>query len=195
MTLHNKRTGIVALIVIDVQEVFLETLPNPSPFLHRCCFACRAASLLEIPIVITEQVPQKLGYCHSDIIDSAPVAKVFPKDTFSAMKLVELIRHLEELNVEHLIMAGLETPICVYQSAIEALRLNFHVTLLTDCISGRRPDDASTVLNYLGRESNCHLLPSESVFYSLLEDVNHPKFKEFTNLVKVFHSPRPKESS
>ena len=195
MTLHNKRTGIAALIIIDVQEAFLETLPNPSAFLRRCCFACKAASLLEIPIVITEQAPEKLGYCHPAIIDSAPVAKVFPKETFSAMKLVELIQHLEESNVEHLIMAGLETPICVYQSAIEALRLNFNVTLLTDCISGRRPEDASTVLNYLGRESNCHLLPSESVFYSLLEDAHHPKFKDFTNLVKVFHSPGLEESS
>ena len=189
MPIHQKRKEIAALLVIDVQEVFLETLPNPPAFLQRCCFACRAASLLEIPIVITEQVPKKLGTCHSDVIDSAPGAAVFPKDAFSAMKLGKLIKHLEKRNVSHLILAGLETPICVYQSAIEALRLNFQVTLLTDCISGRRPDDASAVLTYLGRESNCHLLPSESVFYSLLGDANHPQFREFTNLVKTFQSP------
>ena len=189
MPILEQKPGIAALLVIDVQDVFLDSLPDSPILLQRCCFACKAAALLEIPIVITEQVPDKLGNCHPEIIESSPGATVFPKETFSAMKLGTLIEFFQNENVSHLILAGLETPICVYQSAIEALRLDFQVTLLTDCISGRRPNDASAILTYLGREPNCHLLPSESVFYSLLGDANHPRFREFTDLVKSYQNP------
>ena len=84
---------------------------------------------------------------------------------------------------EHLLICGLETQICVYQTALDALRAGLHVTILSDAVGARRPADAAVCLDALGR-AGAHVLPGETVFYALLGDVQHPFFKTYTQLVK-----------
>jgi hypothetical protein len=66
---------------------------------------------------------------------------------------------------------------------LDALHAGLQVTLLSDAVGGRRPDDATACLAAL-RHAGAHVLPSESVFYALLRDVRHPFFKTYTQLVK-----------
>ena len=105
----------------------------------------------------------------------------FGKDTFSALA-DDTIRHALA-PAEHLLVCGLETPICVYQTALDALHSGLQVTLLNDAVGARRPDDATACLAALAR-AGAHVLPSESVFYALLGHVRHPFFKTYTQLVK-----------
>jgi hypothetical protein len=58
-----------------------------------------------------------------------------------------------------------------------------HVTILSDAVGARRPEDAQVCLDALVR-AGAHVLPSETVFYALLHDVGHPFFKAYTKLVK-----------
>jgi nicotinamidase-related amidase len=89
--------------------------------------------------------------------------------------------------IEHVLLCGLETPVCVYQTALDALTSGLQVTLLSDCVGSRRADDARTCLDALVR-SGAHVLPSETVFYSMLHDVDHSFFRAYTQLVKA-HAP------
>jgi nicotinamidase-related amidase len=78
-----------------------------------------------------------------------------------------------------------ETPVCVYQTAIDALRSGLQVTVLADCVGARRPDDAQVCLQALAR-AGAHLLPAETVFYSVLGSAEHPAFRAYTELVKRY---------
>ena len=179
------RTADTLLLCIDLQPTFLSALPDAARVQRRCAFALEAAHGLGLPVLFTEQVPAKLGRTSPDLLGLIPKPEAMGKDSFSAFGDEHITRRLQEIGAEHLLLCGIETPICVYQSALDALRREYQVTLLTDCVGARRSEDAAAALAALAK-SGCHLLPSETVCYSLLNDARHPFFRPFTALVKKY---------
>jgi nicotinamidase-related amidase len=177
-------TNHLGLLLIDFQDVFLKTIPDCEGLLRRTIFALKAAELLGVAVAATEQLPEKLGGTTDGLTsewdENTPV---FEKNTFSAMEAAGLHRWIEANQIDHILIAGIETSICVYQTAIQALGEDIGATLLSDCISERRSEDREPVLKQL-LSMEAHVLPSETIFYSLLGSAEHPKFREFTKLVK-----------
>jgi len=172
------------LLCLDLQPVFLRAVQGGDALLRRCQFAASGATGLQLPVVFTEQVPQKLGGTAPELLAVAPSARVFAKETFSALADDTLRAALTpDHGVEHLLLCGLEAPVCIYQTAIDALASGLEVTLLSDCLGARRPEDAATCIAALTR-AGVHVLPAETVFYAMLRDVKHPFFKAYTQLVK-----------
>jgi nicotinamidase-related amidase len=173
--------------MVDVQDTFLRALPAAgTPLTRRCAFVAAAARLLQIPVAFTEQVPAKLGPTNAVVLAAAgPEAKIFGKSAFSAFGAAGLGEWLREQNATHLLVAGLETPICVYLTALDAIAEDYEVTVLADATGGRRPDDFPPVWRLL-ETAGARLLPSETIFYSILRDATHPQFRDFTALVKQY---------
>ncbi|WP_221028918.1 isochorismatase family protein [Actomonas aquatica] len=171
------------LLCLDMQGPFVGAVEGPAEVTRRCALALRAARGVGIATVLTEQAPEKLGPTIPEIASAAGDAPVLTKSTFSALATPAVAELIEELEIEHLLICGIETSICVYQTALEALNRDLAVTVLSDAVSARRPADAATALTAL-RGHGVHVLPLESVFYALLHDTSHPFFKSFTQLVK-----------
>ena len=173
------------LLCLDLQPVFIGAIADGPKVLGRCQFAVAAARGLGIPTAFTEQVPQKLGSTDPSLLALVEAPQVHAKDTFSARAegtpVCAALTGRDGL--EHLLLCGVETPICVYQTALDALHAGLAVTLLSDCVGARRPADAACCLEALAR-AGAHVLPSETVFYSLLGGTAHPFFKAYTRLVK-----------
>lgn len=178
-------TNHLGLLLIDFQDVFLKAIPDSERLLQRTTFALKAAELLGVAVAATEQLPSKLGGTTEALTsiwdENTPV---FDKSTFSGFEADGLNRWIEANQIDHLLIAGIETSICVYQTAIQALGEDTGVTLLSDCIGERRIEDREPVLKQL-LSMEAHVLPSETIFYSLLGGAEHPKFHEFTELVKA----------
>lgn len=176
----------LGLLLIDFQDPFLNALPDRERLLKRTSFAVEAASLLGCSLAVTEQLPEKLGGTTADLKQILPEnTPTFDKSTFSAMEADGLNRWIESNQIDHLLLIGIETSICIYQTAIQALGADIGVTLLSDCISERRPEDREPVLKQL-LSMDAHVLPSETIFYSLLGGAEHPQFREFTQIVKRY---------
>jgi nicotinamidase-related amidase len=175
----------VLLLVVDLQPAFLKGIHNTETVKKRCAFAIEAAQGLGIQVAFTEQLPRKLGGTDPELLALAPEAPVHAKSSFSAFGDDGIAETLQALELEHLIICGIETPICVYQTALGAINANLQVTVLSDAIGARRLDDATVCLDALVR-AGVHLLPAESVFYALLHDATHPFFKDYTKLVKKY---------
>lgn len=174
----------LALLVVDVQPAFLKAMPESEGFLRRCALAVGAAQLLGIPVFFTEQVPSKLGGTHPDLLQAAgDGAVVVGKTAFSALAGEELAGKLSAHGINNLLICGLEGPVCVYQTAIDALRQEMGVTLLADAITARRPDDQAACFAML-RHHGVAILPVETVFYAMVRDAQSPSFRAFTELVK-----------
>src|SRR6267154_595609 len=111
----------VLLLCIDMQPVFVSAMNDGPRVQHRCEFAIAAAHGLGLPVAFTEQVPQKLGGTAPELLALAFGAPVFGKSTFSALA-DDGIRDalLRDRGVEHLILCGIETSVCVYQTAVDA---------------------------------------------------------------------------
>ncbi len=174
----------VLLLAIDLQPVFLGSMVDGQTVQRRCAFTLAAAHGLGIPTLFTEQVPHKLGGTVPELRALAPAAPVLAKDTFSALACPEIRDALTRSTATHLLLCGLETPVCIYQTALDALADGLQVTVLSDAIGARRPEDARICLEALIR-AGAHVLPAETVFYALLQSVQHPYFKAYTQLVKT----------
>jgi len=175
----------LALLLVDYQELFLKVMPDRARLMRRSCFVAEVARLLGIPTAYTLQMPEKLGGLHEDFEGLYPEAPQFPKSSFSVFGAEGLEEFIEEHEVQHLLIAGLETSICIYQSAVEALGRDIDVTLLGDALDCRRHEDGEFALREIYRNGG-HLLASESIFYSILGDSSHPQFRDFTALVKKY---------
>lgn len=173
------------LLCVDMQPKFVAAVQHGSRIRRRCEFAVAAAVGIGIPVAFTEQVPQKLGNTAPELLALAPRAEVWSKNTFSALA-DQGIRDtlLHQRDIEHILLCGIETPICVYQTAIAAIAEGLQVTVLSDAIGARREADARACVESLAREG-AHILPAETIFYSLLHHVNHPYFRDYTKLVKL----------
>jgi nicotinamidase-related amidase len=172
------------MLCLDMQPKFIAAIVDGFQVRRRCEFAVSAAAGLGVPVAFTEQVPQKLGSTAPELRQLAPQAPVWGKNTFSALA-DEGIRDAltRQRDVQHILLCGIETPICVYQTAIGAIADGMQVTVLSDAVGARRPDDAQICLDALAR-AGAHVLPSETVFYSMMHEVGNPNFRSFTELVK-----------
>ena len=177
-------TGVL-LLCVDLQPAFIKVMPGRDELVKRCSFVIEAAAGLGIRVAFTEQLPRKLGGTAPELLALAPGADVHEKSTFSVFGDDGITDALRSLDIEHLILCGLETPICIYQTALGALDANLQVTVLSDAVGARRQADAAQCIDGLTR-SGIHVLPSETVFYALLHDAGHPFFKDFTKLVKKY---------
>ncbi len=179
---HSVPAGTL-LLCIDMQPIFVKAMANPAGLQQRCALALAATEGLGLPILFTEQVPQKLGGTAPELRALAPTAPALGKSSFSALADEAIRAAITARETTHLLIIGLEAPVCVYQTTIEALRADLQVTILSDAVGARRPDDARCCLEALVR-AGAHVLPVETVFYALLGSVQHPFFKSYTQLVK-----------
>ena len=178
----------LGLLFIDFQDVFLNSIPDRERLLKRAAFAAEAGALLGCPMALTEQLPGKLGHTTEALLSALPDnTPTYDKSAFSAMEAKGLSRWIETNQIDHLLLLGIEVPICIYQTALHAIGDDIGVTLLSDCISERRPEDRAPVLQQL-LSMDAHILPSETIFYSLLGSAEHPAFKAFTQLVKKYNA-------
>jgi nicotinamidase-related amidase len=174
----------VALLVVDVQPTFLKVMPEPELFLRRCRLAVAAARLLGVHVIFTEQVPAKLGPTHPDLLAGGEGdPHVVGKSAFSALGAPGFRDLLRDRGIVHLLVCGLEGPVCVYQTAVEGLRSELGITLLSDAITSRRAEDQQACFAAL-RHAGAQVLPVETVFYAMLGSANHPQFRAFTEWVK-----------
>ena len=173
------------LLCIDLQPVFLAAICDSQRVHWRCSFALEAARGLGLPVLFTEQVPTKLGGTAEDLLALCEKPEAMGKDAFSAFGNAKITERLRAGGARHLVLCGLETPVCVYQTARDALKAGYAVTILADCIGARRASDAATVLAHLST-LGCSVLPAETVFYALLQNARHPFFRDYTALVKKY---------
>jgi nicotinamidase-related amidase len=173
------------LLCLDFQPVFLRAVVDGGRVLGRCRFAVASARGLGIAVAFTEQVPAKLGTTDPTLLALVEDPVVHAKETFSALAPGSPVRGslLANGTAGHLFVCGVETPICVYQTAMDALQAGLAVTVLSDCVGARREADARLCLEALARAGS-RVLPAEAVFYSIIGGASHPFFRAYTELVK-----------
>lgn len=173
------------LLCIDLQPIFISAIADGGHVRQRCAFALEAAKGLGLPVLFTEQVPDKLGGTTEDLLQLVEQPEVMGKDAFSAFGNEQIAARVRASGAKQLLIIGLETPVCVFQTARDARQAGFQVTILADCVGARRGDDATVALAYLAAYG-CAVLPAETYFYARLQNARHPFFRDFTSLVKKY---------
>lgn len=175
---------IIPRSLLTCPELFLNESWFLCLFLIDRIFQVQAGKLLDIPLLVTEHYPEKLGRIVKDL-DISHAKAVIPKTLFS-MVVPELETKIKELfptnPPESVVLFGLEAHICVEQTAIDLLARDYQIHLVADCSMSRTQEDRLLAFKRL-QQQGCFLTTSESVIFKLMKDKNHPKFDVVRKLV------------
>ena len=174
----------VAVVLIDVQERLARAMPELGPHRDPMIRFLQAAALLKLDLMVTEQYPQGLGPTIPELTAVLPAGTpVFAKTTFSCWGCAEFATAVERFKPRHLILLGVETHVCVQQTAIEGLRRGYNVILPQDAVCSRKLVDREAALNLM-RQAGVVVTSVEAIVFNLLRHSGHPQFREITKLFK-----------
>ncbi|XP_067587740.1 isochorismatase domain-containing protein 1 isoform X2 [Pseudorca crassidens] len=182
-TLGNLTPSSTVFFCCDMQERFRPAIKYFGDIISVGQRLLQGARILGIPVIVTEQYPKGLGSTVQEI-DLTGVKLVLPKTKFS-MVLPEVEAALAEIpGVRSVVLFGVETHVCIQQTALELVGRGIEVHIVADATSSRSMMDRMFALERLSR-TGIIVTTSEAVLLQLVADKDHPKFKEIQNLIKA----------
>jgi len=171
------------LAIIDVQTKLCNVMPEEAmaSMLKNIGSLMQAAKTLEVPSVITEQYPDALGESVEAVSTHADV-KAIAKTAFSAVA-VPAFKAQCQRDRSQIILVGLESHICVLQTALDLLQQGKQVFVVEDAVISRNPQNKCNALMRLAN-AGCIITNTESVLFEWLGDAQHPAFKAISKLIK-----------
>ncbi|MDD8042346.1 MAG: isochorismatase family protein [Verrucomicrobiota bacterium] len=174
------------VIVIDAQERLVQAMPK-----DRCDLAMtrvtqliEAARVLELPILVTEQYPKGLGPTIEPIRKAlGEFYQPLSKTTFSCCEDGAIRAWIEEAGCRNWVLAGMETHVCVYLTAVDLLKSGKLPHVAADAVISRRQEHEVMALQSL-RQLRVRTVPVETIAFQLLGEAGTDRFKRISALFK-----------
>ncbi len=171
------------VLVVDLQETYRGKLFEWERTVERACVLIRAAHMLELPILYTEQYPKGLGATAPEVLDALGDSPGFEKRTMSALGAGGLLEYVATLERSQAIVLGIETQACINQTVHDLLGRGTPVHLAVDAVSSRHEREHTLALDRLLR-SGALGSSVEGIVLECLRTADHPSFKSVQALLK-----------
>lgn len=171
-----------ALLVIDLQEKLIPTIESADRIISNSNKLLQAASILGIPVLVSEQYPQGLGNTATSVDVSAD-AIVAEKTMFSCRGCPEIVSFLEEKSIQTVLICGIEAHVCVAQTAFDLVAMGLQVHVAVDSIGSRSKVDCDTAISRM----NLHGIvttTAEAAIFEWCETSSAAEFKQISGLIK-----------
>lgn len=168
-----------ALILIDLQQKLLPAIDQHQSVLAHSVRIATIAGMLGLPVIATEQMPDKLGPNHPDVRRLCD--KTLSKGHFDAC--ADGLPASLPSSVKQIVIGGCEAHICLLQTALSLLARGYQVFVLRDCCSSRKALDRETAFDRL-QQAGAIPVTVEMVVYEWLRDSRHPQFRDILKLIK-----------
>ncbi len=172
-----------ALLIVDVQEKLWRVTYEKEKLLDNLCRLIKGMQVLNVPVLMTEQYPQGLGPTVPEIIALLPGAKPLAKTSFSCCGDTNFLKELKAIDRRQILITGIESHVCVYQTAIDLLNSGYEVQAVTEGISSRTPVNRQLGLHRI-EQAGGKLTGVEMVLFELLKTAGSEQFKAISRIVK-----------
>lgn len=172
-----------ALIVIDVQGKLARLMHEKEALFQNLQRLIKGAQALRIPILWTEQNPEGLGPTIPEIASLLSETTPLPKISFSCCGDDSFTQKLKATGRKQFLIAGIETHVCVYQTARDLLNDSYDVEVVVDAVSSRTQANREIGLEKM-RDAGAHMTSTETALYELLQVAKGDQFKEILKIVK-----------
>lgn len=172
-----------AAILIDVQERLLPAIHQGRELEGKIVKLVEGLRILDVPILPLRQYPKGLGDLTPAIREALGEYLPGDKITFSPWDTPEIADRIRSLGRKNILLCGVETHVCVLQTALDLLGAGYNVAVAADCVGSRNPYDREIGLDRMVREG---ALPTtgESALFELLREAGTDTFKRISALVK-----------
>jgi nicotinamidase-related amidase len=172
-----------AAIIIDIQERLLPHIYEYDLLIHNTEILIKGIQALDIPIIVTEQYTKGLGFTVEPIRKQFSSFEPVEKISFSCCDNEEFSGKLKSLSTKFAIIAGIETHVCVLQTALDLLDNGCTPVVVADCVSSRKLNDKKVAL-YRICQSGGVITTYESILFELTRFAGNDTFKAISKLVK-----------
>ncbi len=172
-----------ALIIIDVQGKLANLMYQKKSLFKNLTQIIKGAILLKIPIIMTEQNPKGLGPTIPEITELLPDIEPIPKMSFSCCGESDFMESLKEIGRSQLLITGIETHICVYQTSVDLVRMGYEVQVVSDAVSSRVQENRQLALQ---RMNDAGIRPTsvEMALFELIKIAEYPDFRKLSSIIK-----------
>ncbi len=171
-----------ALLVVDVQEKLVPKIAGAAALVRNIAFLIDACKALGVPVSATEQYPKGLGPTVAELAARLP-ANLPDKLAFSSCAVPAIVDGFRRGGRPKVIVAGIETHVCIMQTVLDLRALNFRVFLPVDAVGSRYRIDHDTAIERL-RDAGAILVTSEMAAFELTGVAGTAQFKEISRLVQ-----------
>jgi nicotinamidase-related amidase len=184
MALWRADSDRAVLLVVDVQPKFMAGIHEGDRVLNRTAFLLKIAKLVGVPVLASEQYPERMGATDSRIASLMPLGVFpYPKMRFSCAGCEGLMEALRALDRKQVVLVGIETHICVTLTAIDLLIAGYEVFVCPDAVSARTVEMHKLGMERM-RDSGAMPAHTETLAYEWLSTAEHPRFREALEIVK-----------
>ncbi|MCG3700716.1 hydrolase [Aliarcobacter butzleri] len=169
--------------LVDVQERLFPHIGNKEILEKNLLTLVKGLKVLNVPFIVNEQYKKGIGETIPSLKELVETYSSYEKTTFSCCQNDKTMKAIKNTNKKVVIVAGIETHVCVLQTCIDLLENGFKVVLVTDCCSSRKENDTKFAIKRLIQAG---VIPTtyESILFELTLDAKNPCFKEISSLVK-----------
>lgn len=178
-----------AVLLIDVQEKLFSVMQEQDALLQGLTRIVRGAWQFEVPILWFEQNPAKMGPTLAPLRELLEGNTPIPKMTFGCCEVPACKEHLAQSGRDQILLAGIETHVCVAQTALQLLTQGTHFQVLADAVSSRRICDHQTALQRiqgaaLQSGQGPAITTSEALLFEWMQTAEHPHFRDVLRIVR-----------
>ena len=171
------------LVVIDVQGKLAQLMTDKESLFRNVQVLIKSARLLDIPVLWCQQVPEALGPTVPEVAGLLTGLEPINKASFSCCVAEAFNARLDALGRRQILLCGIETHVCVYQTAVDLISRGVEVTIVADAVSSRTEQNRQIALATLARRG-AHISTTEMALFELLRTAQHPQFRQVARLVK-----------
>ncbi|WP_217589575.1 hydrolase [Lentibacillus saliphilus] len=176
-------TDQTVFVLIDVQGKLARIVHESEAVIDSLKKLIKGLRILDVPIIWLEQYPQGLGATVEEIADELDGISPIEKTTFSACKNEAFMRELKATDRKHVLIAGIEAHVCVYQTAKDLNRLEYDVHLVKDAVSSRTPFNKQIGIEAM-EEAGITGTSVEMALYELMGEAGTDTFKRILQIIK-----------
>lgn len=170
-------------VQVDVQERLFPHIQNNEELEKNLVTLVKGLQLHEIPMIVNEQYKKGIGETIASLKELTDEYTHFEKTSFSCCGNEDGLCAIKDTGKKIVILAGIETHVCVLQTALDLLEEGFQPVLVTDCVNSRKEKDKEMAIQ---RMIQAGVIPTtyESLLFELTVNAKNPVFKEISKLVK-----------
>ncbi len=169
--------------MIDVQGRLAQLMHKHQRLFKQLNIMIDAAKLLQLPIFWLEQYPQGLGATVPEVKAHLDGYSCYEKITFSSCGEPSFMAALQASGRSQMIVTGIESHVCVYQTVLDLLAASFEVAVNQDAVSSRTHANKKLGLQRM-QQAGALITSTEMVLFELLRTAAHPQFKQVSKLLK-----------
>lgn len=172
-----------AALIIDIQERLYPAMWEKEKFLQNSRMLIQGINELSLPILATQQYTKGLGETIPEIQSVLPGVQYIEKRAFSCCDEPSLQLRLTELHAQNIIICGIESHVCVLQTAIDLKESGYNPVVVMDCVTSRRPESIELAKERL-RYEGIMMTSAEAVLFELTRSSEAAEFRAISKLVK-----------